>query len=186
MNRLTAYTCGLVLAAGTVGAARAGDASTSAFANSGSGRNDGTAGATADYDGNGGVGYARTRSQTGRINLARGFAVGFDRNGIDLSFSHAIAGQRGPGYAGTFNMSLGRDGSVATSYGDSLARGGRSRSVQAGGTTRSSRNGTTSLARANGRTHHGGYVQARTQSRHRRPARPRFARVVHRRPRFGW
>ena len=62
----------------------------------------------------------RTRTSTGRVNLARGLAVGFDRDGMDVSFSHAIAGRIGPAYAGTFNLSIGRDGRVTGSYGGAV------------------------------------------------------------------
>lgn len=184
MNRLIAYTLGFIFAAIGAGTAWAGEASTSAYADSGWGRNSGTAIATADWDGDGGRGYTQTRTQTGRVNLARGLSVGVDRDGVDFSFSHAIAGQRGPGYAGTFNLSIGRDGSVSTGYGQSVALGGIARSVEAGGTTSSSRNGTVSLARAGGDTRGGGIVRALTQSHGRPAVRPQFVRLAG--PRRHW
>jgi hypothetical protein len=156
--------------------ALAGEASTSATAENGW-RNPGSAGATANYDGDGGIGFARTHSDTGQVNHSRGLAVGFDRDGLDFSFSHAIAPKFGPAYAGTFNLSIGMDGSVNGGYGNSVARGGEQRAVEAGGTTRSDLHGGTTLANASGRTHGGGTVQADTQTYHRKVVSRRIQRT---------
>ncbi len=187
MRRYTITTIGWMAAATmmTTGAL-AGEATTDAWAQHGMGQRYGTAGATADYNGDGGRAITRTDTHSGeRVTLARGLSVGFDRDGVDLSFSHAIAGRRGGSYAGTLNVSIGRDGSVSNSYGGVLSRGGFERRVEAGGTTRSGRHGTTSLASANGQTRGGGIVRARTHSNHRpgfrAMPRPRpIARLIHR------
>ncbi|MBN1345256.1 MAG: hypothetical protein JXQ73_21365 [Phycisphaerae bacterium] len=171
MRLLTAYTFGFALSTACVMTTLAGEASTNAWA-----QNTGSAGATANWDGDGGKGIARTDTRTGKINLARGLAVGIDRDGLDLSFSHAIAPQRGPAYAGTFNLSIGRDGSVSHSYGGAIAQGGSTRSVEATGATSSRWNGT-ALASAGGNTTRGGTVQARTYSRNDR-AQPYQGRPV--------
>ncbi len=172
MKRLIAYTFGFAIAVAGATQAWAGEAWSDASA---SNRGGGSASANAGYNGNGGHGIARTNTRTGKINLARGVAVGVDRNGIDLSFSHAIAGRFGPAYAGTFNMSIGRDGSVSHSYGQSLSRGGNAQSANAGGYTQSGRNGT-SMATAGGRTWGGGRVQASTKSHHSRGILRRWRR----------
>lgn len=183
MNRHMQYTMGLAIGLATTSAAFAGDATTSAWADSGRPGQNGTAGATADWNGNGGRGFARTDSKSGKINLARGIAVGFDRDGIDLSFSHAIAPNRGPGYAGTLNLSIGRDGAVNHSYGGTVAMGGLSRSVQAGGSTRSSgRDGGAAVAHASGNTRGGGVVRAGTHSEQYRPRKVLVRRRVVRKP----
>ncbi len=161
MNRKMTSVMGWMMATAMAGAAMAGTASTSANANNGYGL-PGTAGATANYTGD--RGFARTNSTTGDVNLARGLAVGVDRDGLDVSFSHAIAPRLGPAYAGTFNMSIGRDGEVNSSYGGALATGGLARSVEAGGTTRSDRRGGDATAYATGDTVGGGRVVARTHA----------------------
>ncbi len=173
MRTLTAAAVGW-----TAAWAWAGEAGTSATAGTG-GPAGGTAAATANYTG-GGPGVARTRTSTGDVNIARGVAWGVDQNGLDFSFSHAIAPRFGPAYAGTFNLSIGRDGAVAGSYGGSLAEGGLARTVQAGGMTRSAPSGGTSaVANAGGNTVGGGRVDARTNSWNRPAftmARGRFIR----------
>ena len=68
--------------------ASASDARTSASAAS-NGRRSGTAAASATYKGD--VGFARTDTRTGQINLARGVAVGVDDRGLSLSVSTALA-----------------------------------------------------------------------------------------------
>ncbi len=163
MKRFIAYAFGLTISAAGAASAWAGEASTWASADNRS------SAATANYDGNGGRGYARTKTKSGRVNLAKGVAVGFDRDGIDLSVSGAVAGRFGPAVAGTFNMSIGRDGSVSKSFGGSVARGGHARSAEASGLTRSRWHGTSSRATAGGRTFGGGRVKARTHSRNWRP-----------------
>lgn len=161
MKRMMTATMGWMIATAMTATAMAGTASTSANASNGYGL-PGTAGATANF--NGDRGFARTNSTTGDVNLARGLAVGVDRGGLDVSFSHAIAPKLGPAYAGTFNMSIGRDGEVNSSYGGALATGGIARSVEAGGTTRSDRRGGDATAYATGNTIGGGRVIARTHA----------------------
>lgn len=177
MKRIIGNAFGIMIATAGIQTALAGEASTDASATSGWGNQGGTAQANASWDGDGGRGLTRTDTRTGRVNLARGLAVGIDRDGLDLSFSHAIAGNRGPGYAGTFNLSIGRDGSVSHSYGGAVSRGGYRRSVEAGGAA-SSRPGGIALASAGGRTWGGGIVQARTRSQHRPAYRHRLRRPV--------
>ncbi len=151
----------MLIVGGLTISAMAGEATTNAWANNAGG---GTAGATASYDGApGGMGVSRTRTQTGDINLSRGLAVGVDKDGLDFSFSHAIAPQHGPAYAGTFNVSVGTNGQVNGSYGTVLSQGGVVREVEAGGTTRSGYNGA-STALARGDANPGGQVTASTHS----------------------
>jgi hypothetical protein len=164
MKRLMRTAAGLVFEVAGLATAWAGEAMTNAWANNGWGRNSGTAGALANYDGGDGIGIARTRTQTGMVNLARGVSVGLDRDGLDFSFSSAIAPILGPAYAGTFNLSIGFNGSVAGSYGGVLSAGGNARSVEAGGTTLSGRGGTTAQAHATGNAQPSGVVKARTGS----------------------
>lgn len=142
-----------------------GEATTSATATNGWFTN-GNAAATANWTGtDDGRGFARTRTDTrGNLNLARGVAVGVDENGLDLSFSHAIAPKLGPAYAGTFNLSIGTDGKVSGSYGGALANGGIDRTVTSGGSTRTAPSGAVATAAAGGHTNGGGNVVARTHS----------------------
>lgn len=186
MNRLLGYAVGLVIGTLGAGSAWAGEANTDAWANSGWGSQSGSAGASATYDGDGGRALTRTDTRTGRINLARGLSVGFDRDGLDVSFSHAIAPNRGPGYAGTFNLSIGRDGEVSSSYGGVVALGGTQRAVQAGGTTSSRPWGSSSQALATGQANPRGTVLARTQSNHQKRDRQRrpVRLAKYRRPRW--
>ena len=132
------------------GMAWAGDAQTSATAGSGGRQRDGTASATASYDGD--IGFARTRSKSGRVNVARGIAVGFDRDGLSLSVSNAIAGRRGPAIATNFNLSIGLDGQVSHSSGLAVADGSSQRTVSAGGETHARRNNNRSTSIASGRS----------------------------------
>jgi hypothetical protein len=163
MRRLIGYTLGIAMSGLGLANAMAGEASTSATASNGW-YTSGSAGATANYDGNGGIGFARTRSDTGKVNTSRGLAVGVDDDGLDFSFSHAIAPKSGPAYAGTLNLSIGRDGDVNGSYGGSVAQGGVAREVHAGGSTRSDHRGGSAVATAGGETVGGGRVDARTDS----------------------
>lgn len=147
-----------------LGSTFAGEASTSASATNGVGH-PGNAAATANYTGDGGEGFARTRTETvGGLNVARGVAVGFDEDGLDVSFSHALAPLFGPAYAGTFNMSIGMNGQVSASYGGTVAAGGLARTASAGGVTRSDPAGATAQAHATGNTVGGGHVNAWTRS----------------------
>lgn len=115
------------------GAALGADAETSASAGGFRGSRNGTATATASYEGD--VGFARTDSRSGRVNVARGVAVGFDEDGLSLSISNAIDPRFGPAVATNFNISIDRDGDVATSGGVSLANGPGYRQASAGGNT---------------------------------------------------
>jgi hypothetical protein len=164
MKRLGMHAAAVMVGVMGLNAALAGEASTSASAAGGLGA-PGTANATAGYDGTGGQGFARTRSENNEaLSFSRGLAVGFDRDGLDVSFSHALAPVLGPAYAGTFNLSIGTNGQVSSSYGGTLAQGGLVRSVQAGGTTRSDPRGATAQAVAAGQTAPGGKVDSWTRS----------------------
>jgi hypothetical protein len=151
--------------------ALAADGETSASASSGRGRS-GTAAASAHYAGD--VGFARSDTRTGRINLARGVALGVDENGLALSVSTAIAPRFGPAIATTFNMSLGRDGHSSASFGTALAQGPAERGVSAGGAT-TSRPGGATIASASGQAP-GGVVRVAAGSQDHpprmRPLRP--------------
>ena len=122
MKRSTGTIATLMIGGLCATTVHASEAATQASARGGRGRS-GSAAATAQYTGD--AGLARTQTRTGRINIARGLAVGVDENGLSLSFSHALAGKRGPAYSGTFNLSIGRDGQVAGSYGGAVSRGQR-------------------------------------------------------------
>lgn len=159
---------GLVLA-GLVSVAAASDAETSAQATGGRGPS-GSALATARYEGD--VGFARTDTRSGRVNLARGVALGFDADGLSLSLSTALAPRSGPALATTFNISIGTNGEVAHSVGTALATGGTARTVAAGGSAATARHGGTAVAAASGRTQSGGTVRVATQSEHVRIYRP--------------
>jgi hypothetical protein len=148
------------------GAALAGDAHSSATA--GSGRN-GPAVATAGYTGE--VGFARTDSRSGPVNLARGVAVGVDENGLSLSVSHAVATPRGPAVATNFNLSIGTNGEVSHSTGTAISTGGRERSASAGGSTATRIRNGGSVSFASGRAARNGTVVARTDATHDRSPR---------------
>lgn len=181
MKRQTSYLMAMLMSGMGAVSALAGQASTSATAENGWGGL-GSAAATANYNGHGGIGFARTDSDSGRISRSRGLAVGFDHHGLDLSFSQAVAPKFGPAYAGTFNLSIGLDGSVSGGYGNSVARGSERRSVNASGMTQSNRLGAITLARAGGDARHG-RVRARTHTYSRQAHSRRFARAS-RRPRY--
>lgn len=142
----------------------ASEAETSAAAGSGSGRlgGNGNAQATARYEGD--IGFARTDSRSGRVNMSRGIAVGVDEDGLSLSISHAIAPRGGPAIAGTLNIGIERDGDVNVSTGRSVANGPIERSASAGGSTTSERGRGSTSAFAHGRTDALGRVQATTRS----------------------
>jgi hypothetical protein len=147
----------------------AGDASTSAGVTQ-IGSRPGTANATAAYVGDG-RGQARTNTRSGPVSLAEGLAFGVDRDGIDFSVSYAVASRFAPALASTFNMSIGRDGSVASSGGLSVANPAPIRSVNAGGFARSQPGGSIAGSTAGGRSDPYGTVKARTWSDSRPPAR---------------
>lgn len=159
-NLAAAVLSGLFLTASTF----AGDAATSATAGSNPRTGGGTAAATATYDGR--VGFARTDTRSGRVNTARGVAVGVDENGLSLSVSTAVAGRVGPAIATNFNLTIDRDGDVAHSTGVSVANGPGPREVTAGGSTGATRNtiGATSFGHA--KAPHG-TVRVITRSRSR-------------------
>ncbi len=142
-------------------AASASDAETSASARGGRGQ-PGSASASARYVGE--VGFARTDTRTGVLNLSRAVAVGVDRDGLSLSLSTAIAPQRGPALATNFNLSIGANGQVSHSNGQALAQGGRDRYVSAGGRSGTHLGGS-AISTARGLTRHGGIVRVSTQSR---------------------
>lgn len=114
--------------------ALAGEANSSASASSNR-WGPGTAAATAGYEGNG-IGFAQTNTRSGSTNLAQGLSLGFDEEGLSLSTSYAVAPRFGAAAAGTLNMAIGLDGSVATSVGRTVADGDANRSVDAGGSAR--------------------------------------------------
>ncbi len=141
--------------------ARASDAETSAAATSGRGRT-GTATATARYEGD--VGFARTDTRTGAVNVARGVAIGVDEDGISLSVSLAVAPQRGPAYATNFNLSFDTNGDSAASFGTAIATGGTRRTITAGGRAGGTGFQPVSSSMAGGTTHNDGIVRAITHS----------------------
>src|SRR3972149_3496574 len=123
MKRFSKMFVGMVMSGMTAGVTLAGEASTQATATGGYLRN-GTAAATANYNGGSGPSLVRTHTDTGAVNLAHGLAVGLDEDGLDFSYSHAVAPSGGgPAYAGTLNMSIGTNGQVGGSYGGTLAQG---------------------------------------------------------------
>jgi hypothetical protein len=142
-------------------AACASDAETSATATGNRGRS-GSATAAARYEGD--TGFARTDTRTGRVNVARGVAVGVDEDGVSLSVSLAVAPQVGLGLATTFNMTIDRDGDVATSVGSALAFGGTSRTVTAGGVATATPFRPFASATVGGVTRNGGIVRVVTHS----------------------
>ena len=157
--------------------ARASDAETSASATSGRGR-PGTATAAARYEGD--IGFARTDTRTGAVNVARGVAVGVDEDGVSLSVSLAIAPQRGPAYATNFNLSFDTDGGSAASFGTALAGGGTRRTVSVGGIASARPCGASATAMAGGVAHNGGVVRTFThsgRSEHREVVVRRIIRV---------
>jgi hypothetical protein len=155
MSGVAAILCGLALPV------LASDARTSATAGS-NGRGSGTAGATAAYEGD--IGFARTKADTGKINLARGLAVGFDEDGLSVSHSYALAPTYGPAVGGTFNMHIGLDGEASVSSGHVKAAGDRNRVVNAGGSAGSDGRSPYAVATASGETGRRGEVRAETRS----------------------
>ena len=144
-------------------AALASDATTSATAGSNLWQRNGTANATANY--NGQIGFARTQANSGRVNSARGVAVGVDRDGISLSVSNAVASRFGPAVATNFNMTIGRNGEVARSGGISVANGPLQRSATAGGTSGVTRGVPHATAQATGTSDRFGRVQSNVHAK---------------------
>ena len=162
-------------------AALASEAQTSASAGSNRFNRNGTATATAQYQG--GIGFAKTRTKSGKLNIARGIAVGFDKDGLSLSISNAVAGRRGPALATTFNMTIGADGKVSHSLGVAISNGPIHRSASAGGKASSGRRHNTASSVASGKSDRFGTVRAATRSHSSRVKRL-IDRRPHRRPRL--
>ncbi len=150
---------GLALAGAALAAAS--DAETSASASRGPGRN-GTAAATARYEGD--VGFARTDTHSGRLTRARGVAVGVDEDGLSLSVSHAIAPRLGPAVGATFSMSIGTDGSVGLNSGRAQASGPIRRGVEVGGSAGNDRFGPHATGFARGSSDRFGTARAESNS----------------------
>ena len=153
----------MLLACGLTSLAVAGETNSSASASS-NGRRPGQAVATAEYNGNG-VGFARTDTRSGNVNFARGFSVGFDRDGLSLSHSFAVAGRNGPAVGSTLNMHIGLDGRGQVSTGQVIADGDRNRSVTVAGGSSRRVNSSQAYSTANGKTGRYGEVKATTQTR---------------------
>ena len=169
-----ALCCGLPLSAG------GGQALTSASAGA-TGYGTGTAVAPADYIGDG-AGFARTKTDSGRVNLARGVSVGVDEGGVSLSASYALAGQVGPAVGGTFNVHVGRDGQTAVSGGRVISQGDSARRVSAGGAAgRVHYRSPYAVSAAGGRTGPRGQVAAETFSRRGGDPRRVYVRTAQRR-----
>lgn len=141
--------------------ALAGEANSSATASS-NWWGPGTAAATAGYEGNG-IGFAKTNTRSGNVNLAQGVSVGFDEEGLSLSTSYAVAPRHGSAAAGTLNMAIGLDGSVSTSAGQTVADGDPYRQVDAGGSARPG----AAVATTGGSTGPRGTVVSQTRSDNR-------------------
>jgi hypothetical protein len=164
-NGIALATIALLLPAS---AANAGDATTSASAGS-NGRGPGTATATAQYTGDG-RGFTETKTKSGPISFGRGIAYGVDARGLTLSISNAVAGRFGAAVASTFNLSIGFDGSVASSGGLSVANGSPVRVANAGGFAKAGGGPAAAGATAGGHTGPAGTVKA-TTSAHSTPRR---------------
>ena len=161
MKRFATFTA-LLAAVMLSATALASDARTSASAGSRRHQRNGTAAATAHYQGQ--LGFARTNARSGPVSSARGVAVGVDESGLSLSVSHAVAPRRGPAVAANFNLSIGNDGRVSGSTGLSLASGPLYRSASAGGRAGTGRFGSTAVSRASGKTDGFGRVFATTRA----------------------
>lgn len=149
---------------GMTSAALGADVATSASVG-GSRSGPGAATATAHYEGD--VGFARTTSNSGKVNLARGVAVGFDEDGLSLSVSNAIATRRGPAIATNFNLSIDRDGDVSSSSGIAVANGPFQREASAGGSV-GNRPGQAAISTATGKTDPFGRVSVETRAEQHR------------------
>lgn len=167
MRRNTIFTALTTILTFAVADVFASDAATSATAGSNRYQPDGTAQATAHYAGD--FGFARTTTQSGSINLARGVAVGVDQSGLSLSVSNAVATQYGPAVATSFNLSIDRNGQVSRSGALTYADGPFHRSATAGGRVGTGSHGNAATAFASGKTDRFGNVQARTHSEQVRP-----------------
>jgi hypothetical protein len=172
MRRLISSVVTMAAVAITPGA-WAGDAETSAMAGSGFGR-PGTAAATAAYEGD--LGFARTRTRSGPLSVARGVAVGVDEDGLSLSVSNAIAARRGLALATNFNIEIERDGDVSFSTGRAVSRGPLFREASVGGFAGNNRGHGVASSFAAGNSDPFGRVHAVTHSVSRE-ARPEFRRL---------
>lgn len=150
-------------------AALAAGAATSANAGSSWYTPNGTAFATAEYQGD--AGWSRTDARSGRINTAGGVAVGVDDDVIALSVSNAIAPRHGPALATNFNLSIDRNGQVGGSFGVSAAHGPEFREAGAGGSTATTRHGG-AVSEASGRSDDRGSVTTRTGASNIAPRGP--------------
>jgi len=169
MKRRAILTAATAIMTFATAGALASDAETSATASSNRYQRNGTAQASAHYEGN--LGFARTNTQSGSVNSARGVAVGVDRSGLSLSVSKAIAPQHGPAVAVSFNLSIDRDGRVSRSRGMTVADGPVHRSAAAGGRVSTGPDGRAATAFASGQTDRFGRVSAKTHSEQYRPRR---------------
>ena len=180
MNTKTTTMIAMALCCGWPLSARAGQALTSASAGS-TGYGKGRAVATADYIGDG-AGFARTKTDSGRVNLARGLSVGVDESGVSVSASYALAGQVGPAVGGTFNVHVGRDGQTAVSGGRAISQGDSARRVSVGGAAgRAQHRSPYAVSAASGRTGPRGEVAAKTFSRRGGDPRRGYVRTTQRR-----
>lgn len=145
--------------------ANASDAATSATVGGFRGSTTGVAAASARYVGD--IGFARTTSHSGSLNLARGVAVGFDEDGLSLSVSNAVATRHGPAIATNFNLTIGRDGDVSSSSGLAVANGPIHREASAGGSVGTGP-GRAATSIASGKSDRFGRVVAETRAEQRR------------------
>jgi hypothetical protein len=169
MKRNAIFTAAMAMMTFAAADSLASDAETSATAGSNRYQRTGTAQATARYEGD--IGFARTNTQSGSVNLARGVAVGVDESGLSLSVSQAVAPRGGSAIATTFNLSIGRDGQVSRSRGVTVADGPIHKSATAGGRVSTGRHGNAATAIASGKTDRFGRVHAKTESKQVRPRR---------------
>jgi hypothetical protein len=163
---------------GLVPAVSASDARTSAEVGSSRGGTDHAA-ATADYDGR--VGIARTNAKTGKINLARGLALGLDEDGVSFSLSQALGGKRAS-LASNLNVSLNRDGDHSVSFGSTVSRGSQHHTARVEGGASADRRRTRATAAARGDADRRGRVDARASARNfeRERHEPRRRPLVYR------
>lgn len=153
---------GAVLLMSVISTAQASEATTSASVTQLGGL-PGTATATAAYNGSG-VGQARTHTRSGQVSFGQGVAFGVSPEGISFSASYAVGGRFLPATASTFNLSIGRDGSVAGSNGLVVASPAPLNSASAGGFARSQFGGSVAGATVGGRSNPFGQVIGRTNS----------------------
>ena len=108
------------------------------------------------------MGIAQSESRVGRVNMARGLAVGFGPDGLSISHSIGV-NDRGLGVGHNFNMSVGRNGThVGQGH---VVTGGPNGRVFTGGETRVDRFGARGGNYAGGQ---GQFTRAWTRNRSRR------------------